>query len=130
MPNAELRSSGPFDIRHSTFAIGRRSSFTAALLFLTVIYAILQVGFVRPYLPADPRPNLARPLAIAPGDMAALAAWRDVYHAGPGRTPAWRMLLLRHQGRGGLGTFRRDWHRRDAGPGHRRGCFLGRFFRR
>ena len=44
-------------------------------------------------------------------------------------TLAWR-TLPRYQGRGGLGTLRRDWHRRDAGPGHRGASLLGRFFRR
>jgi hypothetical protein len=80
MPNAEP----------GTFAIERRSSVTAALLFLTVIYAVLQVGLVRPYLPADPRPNLARPPALAAGDGAALAAWRDTNHTRPGGAPTWR----------------------------------------
>src|SRR6266540_2902681 len=80
MPNAEPR----------TFAIERRSSVTAALLVLTVVYAILQVGFVRPYLSADPRPNLARPPALAPGDTAALASWREAQHTRPGGTPTWQ----------------------------------------
>jgi eukaryotic-like serine/threonine-protein kinase len=90
MPNAEPRSQSSLGIRHSAFAIGPSSSVTAALLFLTVIYAVLQVGFVRPYLPADPRPNLARPPALASGDGAALAAWRDTNHTRPGGTPTWR----------------------------------------
>src|SRR5258708_4301937 len=80
MPNAEPR----------TFAIERRSWLTAALLCLTIVYAVLQVGFVRPYLPADPRPNLARPPALAGGGGAALAAWRDTNHVRPGGTPTWR----------------------------------------
>src|SRR5260370_9778499 len=80
MPNAEPR----------TFAIERRSWLTAALLCLTIVYAVLQVGFVRPYLPADPRPNLARPPALAAGDAAALEAWRDTNHVRPGCTPTWR----------------------------------------
>jgi GAF domain-containing protein len=80
MPNAEPR----------TFAIERRSWVTAALLFLTVIYAVLQVGFVRPYLPIDPRPNLARPPVLAPGNTLAIEAWRETQQAGPGSTPTWR----------------------------------------
>jgi eukaryotic-like serine/threonine-protein kinase len=68
----------------------RKAWLTAGLLFLTIVYAILQVGFVRPYLPADPRPNLARPPVIASGDTPALEAWRDTQHAGPGSTPTWR----------------------------------------
>ncbi len=62
----------------------RRSWLVAGLLLLTVVYAVLQVGFVRPHLPADPRPNLARPPAISASDSTALAAWRDSYRAGPG----------------------------------------------
>ena len=34
-----------------------------SLLLLTVVYAVLQVGFVRPHLPARSQPNLARPPA-------------------------------------------------------------------
>ena len=70
MPNAEKRSPSSSGIRQSTFAIGRRSWITAALLFLTIIYAVLQVGFVRPHLPAETRLNLARPPALAAGDYA------------------------------------------------------------
>ena len=64
MPNAELRSRSSFGIRHSPFAIDRRAWLTAALLVLTVVYAVLQVGFVRPHLSADtaaqPRPAAGR----------------------------------------------------------------------
>ena len=90
MPTAELRSQSSFGIRHSTFAIDRRSWITAVLLFLTIVYAVLQVGFVRPHLPAATHLNLARPPALAAGDSAGLAAWRDAYHAGPGSAPVWR----------------------------------------
>ncbi len=90
MPNAEPRSQSSLGIGHSAFAIGRRSWLTAAVLCLTIVYAVLQVGFVRPYLPADPRPNLARPPALAAGDAAALEAWRDTNHVRPGGTPTWR----------------------------------------
>ena len=38
---------------------------TAGLVLLTVVYAVLQIGWVRPHLPADPTPNLARPPAAA-----------------------------------------------------------------
>ena len=90
MPNAEARSPGSLGIRHSTFVIDRRSWITAALLFLTIIYAVLQVGFVRPHLPAETRLNLARPPALAADDSAGLAAWREAHHAGPGSAPVWR----------------------------------------
>jgi hypothetical protein len=63
---------------------------TAVLVLLTVVYAVLQIGWVRPYLPADPTPNLARPPAAA-ASPAALDAWRERYHAGPGTTPVWKI---------------------------------------
>jgi eukaryotic-like serine/threonine-protein kinase len=80
-------------VQHSAFEVQRLAPnawLTGALLFLTVIYAVLQVGFVRPYLPADTRLNLARPPALAAGDVTGLEAWRDAQHAGPGTTPVWR----------------------------------------
>jgi hypothetical protein len=93
MPQAEPRSRRSFGIGPWTFGLdqfSRRAWLTAALLCLTIIYAVLQVGFVRPYLPVDPRPHLARPPVIASGDGAALAAWREAHDAGPGGTPTWR----------------------------------------
>ncbi|MEO6236835.1 MAG: protein kinase [Vicinamibacterales bacterium] len=63
---------------------------TLAVILLTVVYAVLQIGFVRPHLPASARPNLARPPALAPGDSPAIERWRDSYHAGPGTAPMWR----------------------------------------
>src|SRR5687768_2087159 len=90
MPSAERAPRSPFDIRHSAFVIDRRSWLTAGLLLLTIVYAIVQVGFVRPYLPVDPRPNLARPPVLAPGDTPSLEAWRDAQRAGPGATPTWQ----------------------------------------
>src|SRR5688500_19239344 len=45
---------------------------------------------VRPYLSADLKLNLARPTALAPGDVQGLETWRDTQHAGPGSTPVWR----------------------------------------
>ena len=93
MAIAETRSQSSLGIRHSTFSITgipRRSWLTAGLLVLTVIYAVLQVGVVRPYLPIDPRPNLARPPVLAPGNTPAIEAWRETQHAGPGTTPTWR----------------------------------------
>src|SRR5262245_7130444 len=63
---------------------------TAFLILLTVVYATLQIGWVRPHLPADPSPNLARPPAAA-ATAAGAAQWRDRYHAGPGSTPVWRV---------------------------------------
>src|SRR6266436_9816539 len=63
--------------------------------------------------------------------------WPDTQHLATGshtcsmssHTLAWR-TLPRYQGRGGLGTLRRDWHRRNAGPGDRRASLLGRLFGR
>jgi len=63
---------------------------TAILVLLTVVYAVLQIGRVRPYLPADPMPNLARAPVAAAASPAAMAEWRSRYHAGPGTTPMWR----------------------------------------
>jgi hypothetical protein len=51
---------------------------------------VLQVGFVRPHLPADPTPNLARPPLISVDNPGALAAWRDSYRAGLPRTAVWK----------------------------------------
>jgi tRNA A-37 threonylcarbamoyl transferase component Bud32 len=75
-----LTPSGP---RHSPFVV-------ASLLLLTVVYAVLQVGFVRPRLPADAPPNLARPPLISLDNPAALPAWREAYRAGPPPASAWR----------------------------------------
>ena len=69
--------------------ITRRAWFTAGLLVLTAVYAVLQVGAVRPHLPADPRPNLARPPAIE-ATSTELPVWRAAYRAGPGDTPVWK----------------------------------------
>src|SRR5438128_5572530 len=93
MPSAAARSQSSLGIRHSTFGIkgfSRRAWLTAALLVLTVVYAVLQVGFVRPHLTADPRPNLARPPVLAPDNTPGIEAWRETQHAGPGNTPTWR----------------------------------------
>jgi hypothetical protein len=62
---------------------------TAVLVLLTVVYAVLQIGWVRPHLPADPAPNLARPPAAA-ATAAGLAEWRERYQAGPGSAPVWQ----------------------------------------
>jgi hypothetical protein len=59
---------------------------------------VLQVGFVRPHLPADPTPNLARPPLISldssgasrASSEQALASWRDTYRAGLPRTAVWK----------------------------------------
>src|SRR5260221_13477403 len=90
MPTAETRSRSAVGIRQSTSGITglpRRWWLTAALLALTIVYAVLQVGFVRPYLPADPQPNLARPPLVAPADTAALASWRGGRPGPPPRPP-------------------------------------------
>ena len=60
-----------------------RSAFAvAAILVLTLLYAVLQVGVVRPSLPPGMGPGLARPPASAAASTEALAAWRTSYHAG------------------------------------------------
>jgi eukaryotic-like serine/threonine-protein kinase len=46
-----------------------------ALLALSVVYAVLQIGFVRPYLPADRAPALARPPQIAASAATEVAAY-------------------------------------------------------
>lgn len=67
-----------------------RSAFVvAAILAVTVLYSILQIGFVRPYLPVDPTPNLARAPAAAAAGAPALAHWRARYHAGLQSRPMW-----------------------------------------
>src|SRR5437764_10027210 len=63
---------------------------TAVLVVLTVVYGVLQIGWVRPHLPANPTPNLARAPVSAAATPAALAAWRDRYHAGPGTIQVWK----------------------------------------
>ena len=93
MANAECRT-GSGRLRHPAFAIRAltvASWLTAGLLVLTVVYAVLQVGFVRPHLPADPdaEPRAAAGRSTA-GDGAALAAWRDGVSRGPGRRPVWQ----------------------------------------
>src|SRR5688500_670119 len=74
----------------------------AVVLVLTLIYSALQVGLVRPYLPADPKPNLARAPASAGVSLEAAAEWRDQYHAE--RTEATRW-----------GGDRRGWARAHLG---------------
>ena len=69
---------------------GRSTLVVAALLLLTIVYAVLQVGFVRPHLPAGAAPNLARPPHISVDNPSALAAWRDAYRAGPPEAMAWK----------------------------------------
>ncbi|HET7695995.1 MAG TPA: protein kinase [Vicinamibacterales bacterium] len=68
----------------------RRASVVGSLLLLTVVYAVLQVGFVRPHLPAGAAPNLARPPLISPDNPADLQAWRDAYRAGPPAASVWK----------------------------------------
>ncbi len=61
-----------------------------AILALTGVYAVLQVGFVRPYLsPAEPSAVAARTPADAAGR---LEAWREEYRSGArlARAPFWR----------------------------------------
>src|SRR5688500_12073715 len=61
----------------------------AVVLVLTLVYSVLQVGFVRPYLPADPAPNLARPPVAAGASVEAAAEWRQHYHADIGHGVRW-----------------------------------------
>src|ERR1041385_5116491 len=65
------------------------SAITALVLALAVVYGVLQVAFVRPYLPADSVPNMARAPIAAGQSPEALAAWRAAYHAGLPKTPTW-----------------------------------------
>ena len=53
----------------------------AAVLALTVLYAVLQIGFARPHLPAETVPNLARAPVSAGASDEALRAWRADYHS-------------------------------------------------
>ena len=76
----------------------------AAVLALTVLYAVLQIGFVRPYLPADAPPNFARPPVSAGASDEALRAWRVEYHSGPG-SGSNRVTDLRTYGPGNLGAI-------------------------
>lgn len=60
-----------------------------AALILTALYAVLQVGFVRPYLsPTEPVTIVARPPSIAADEP---GAWRAEYQSRStlARTPAW-----------------------------------------
>jgi len=68
----------------------RSAYVVAAVLALTVLYSILQIGFVRPYLPADPGPNLARPPAATAAGRDTLQEWRAQYHDGLSGKPAWQ----------------------------------------
>ena len=69
--------------------VPRRLWLTGALVVLTALYAVLQIGAVRPHLPADPRPNLARPPAVE-ATSAELPEWREAYRAGPRDTSVWK----------------------------------------
>lgn len=64
--------------------VPRSAVVIAAILALTVLYSLLQVGWVRPHLPAGMGPNLPRPPASAGTSVDALADWRASYYAGPG----------------------------------------------
>ena len=68
----------------------RQPLVVGSLLLLTVVYAVLQVGLVRPHLPSGAAPNLARPPLISTGNPTELAAWRDAYRAGPPAAEAWK----------------------------------------
>ena len=46
-------------------SVPRSALAVGVVLFLTVSYSVLQIGFVRPYLPSDASRNLARPPAAA-----------------------------------------------------------------
>jgi hypothetical protein len=68
----------------------RSAYVVGAVLALTVLYSILQIGFVRPYLPPHPGPNLARPPAAAASGGDALREWRAEYHNALTGKPAWQ----------------------------------------
>jgi hypothetical protein len=63
---------------------------TSVLVLLTVVYAVLQIGWVRPHLSADITTNFARPPAAAAAAPGGMEAWRERYHAGPGAADVWR----------------------------------------
>ena len=67
--------------------VPRSAIVVAAILALTVLYSVLQVGWVRPNLPAGMGPNLPRPPVSAGQSVEALAEWRASYYARPGNTP-------------------------------------------
>ena len=79
-PKSDIRGSGH---RYAPVVVG-------SVLLLTIVYAVLQVGFVRPHLPAGAPPNLARPPHISLDNPAALSSWRDAYRAGPPAADVWR----------------------------------------
>ena len=54
----------------------------AAILALTVLYAVLQVAVVRPNMPPGMGPGIARPPATAGISAEALATWRQAYREG------------------------------------------------
>ena len=66
--------------------VPRSAIVVAAILALTVLYSVLQVGWVRPNLPAGMGPNLPRPPASAAQSDGTIAAWREAYWRGPGHT--------------------------------------------
>jgi serine/threonine-protein kinase len=85
----------------------------ASILAVTVVYAVLQIGFVRPYLAADPSPNLARPPVSAGASEEALRAWRDHYHSGPSDLRTYGPEDLRTRGPADLRTS--SWSRAHVG---------------
>jgi hypothetical protein len=71
-------------------AAPRHTYLVAGVLALTLLYSIVQVGFVLPYLPADMTMNLARPGATAAAEPVPFDAWRDAYWQGPAEDGGWR----------------------------------------
>jgi tRNA A-37 threonylcarbamoyl transferase component Bud32/GAF domain-containing protein len=100
-----------------------------AVLAMSLVYAILQVGFVRPYLPpagsaavpadecARVQPYIARPPAIdresGVDPAACLASWREAYRRGASLAsePIWATDAHRQTQNGTRG----EWARRHAG---------------
>lgn len=85
--------------------VPRSAVVVAAILALTVLYAVLQIGAVRPSLPAGAPPNLARAPAAAAQSVDAIAAWRASYYSSlrsgfrtPDRTAADRTWTQTHAG--------------------------------
>lgn len=80
----------PLPPRPAPDAAPRYTYIVAGVLVLTLFYSIVQVGFVRPYLPAEMAVNLARPGINASGEAALFENWRSAYWLGPSDDAGWR----------------------------------------
>ncbi|CAN5750750.1 hypothetical protein BH18ACI5_BH18ACI5_02980 [soil metagenome] len=69
----------------------RSAYIVAAVLFLTVAYSVLQIGFVRPYLPAEATSSITRPPSAVASGSSLAGDWRSRYHGnGLMRVPGWK----------------------------------------